>query len=129
MEYSLVKLIGKGSFGKVYRAVKIHSGSVVAIKIMDLDTEEDDITSVRQELLLLSKCDSPFITKYHESILVGSKLWIVMDYAAGGSIRSLLQSGVIPESAISNILRQVLNALVYLQKVGIIHRDIKGQPV
>jgi serine/threonine protein kinase len=50
-----------------------------------------------------------------------------MDYAGGGSIRSLLASGVIPEKPLQSIISQILQALVYLHtKVGIIHRDIKG---
>ncbi|KAJ1342079.1 hypothetical protein BSLG_003396 [Batrachochytrium salamandrivorans] len=121
--YALLDKIGKGSFGNVYKA----TGEVVAIKVLDLDTDEDEISDVRTEIALLSTCDSPNVTRYHGSILNGSKLWIIMDYAGGGSVRGLLKPGPIEERHIAVLAREVLSALVYLHRsVGIIHRDIKA---
>jgi serine/threonine-protein kinase 24/25/MST4 len=107
--------------------IRISSGQLVAIKVLDMDTDEDDIADVRKEIMILSKCDSPLITRYHKSLLVGTKLWIVMDYCGGGSVRHLLKSGVIPEQTIAAITNQVVLALIYLHKTArIIHRDIKA---
>ena len=67
---------------------------VVAIKVLNLDTEEEDVSDIQREIATLSQlknCDSQNITRYHGSFLNGTKLWIVMDYAAGGSIRSLVR--------------------------------------
>ncbi|TPX34537.1 hypothetical protein SmJEL517_g02893 [Synchytrium microbalum] len=103
------------------------TGEIVAIKMLDLDSDDDDISDVQKEITLLSTCESEHITRYHGSYLVGTRLWVIMDYAAGGSMRSLLKSGVIDEVKISVIAREVLLALVYLHKSpGIIHRDIKA---
>ncbi|KAH6582352.1 hypothetical protein BASA60_001957 [Batrachochytrium salamandrivorans] len=125
--YALLDKIGKGSFGNVYKGTKIATGEVVAIKVLDLDTDEDEISDVRTEIALLSTCDSPNVTRYHGSILNGSKLWIIMDYAGGGSVRGLLKPGPIEERHIAVLAREVLSALVYLHRsVGIIHRDIKA---
>ena len=77
-------------------AVRIHRGSnkVVAIKVLDLDNDEDDINDIRNEIQLLSglkDSETLNITRYQDSFLHGTKLWIIMDYAAGGSIRSLVR--------------------------------------
>lgn len=69
---------------------------MVAIKVLNLDTEEEDVSDIQREIATLSQlknCDSQNITRYHGSFLNGTKLWIVMDYAAGGSIRSLVREG------------------------------------
>ncbi|KAJ3320795.1 putative protein serine/threonine kinase [Boothiomyces sp. JEL0866] len=103
------------------------TGQIVAIKVVDMDNDEEDIATVRREIAILSTCDSPLVTRYHTSVLIGTKLWIVMDFAEGGSIRHLLKSGLIPENAIAVITQQTTLALVYLHKTaGIIHRDIKA---
>lgn len=126
-EFALKERIGKGSFGKVFKAIHRPTNQTVAIKVFNMDTQEDDIQDIRNEIAILSKCVSPWITRYHKSILVGTKLWVVMDYAAGGSVRQLLKAGPISEQSISVITNQVIHALVYLHKTArIIHRDIKA---
>ncbi|KAG0318474.1 hypothetical protein BGZ97_003708 [Linnemannia gamsii] len=124
------ELVGRGAYGAVYKGVENATGQVVAIKVLNLDTEEEDVSDIQREIATLSQlknCDSQNITRYHGSFLNGTKLWIVMDYAAGGSIRSLLLALTrIDEKCIAVIGREVLQALGYLHKHGIIHRDIKA---
>jgi serine/threonine-protein kinase 24/25/MST4 len=125
--YQKFEKLGKGSFGEVYHGVEIETGKDVAIKILDLDINDDDLNDISKEISILSNCDSMYITRYHGAFLCGSKLWIIMDYAGGGSLRSIIKSGVFNEAAIGVIMAQVLNALVYLHKsASIIHRDIKA---
>jgi serine/threonine-protein kinase 24/25/MST4 len=86
----------------------------------------DDFGEIQKEINVLSQCESKYITRYHTSFLVGTKLWIIMDYASGGSIRNILKKGPLQENYTSIITYQVILALVYLHKSGIIHRDIKA---
>ncbi|RKP00183.1 hypothetical protein CXG81DRAFT_6744, partial [Caulochytrium protostelioides] len=103
------------------------TGDVVAIKVLDLDTDDDEIMDIQKEITLLSNCESPYIIQYRGSYLQGTKLWVIMDYASGGSMRSVLKSGVIEERHIAVIASEVCQALHYLHKhAGIIHRDIKA---
>ncbi|KAF5098030.1 hypothetical protein D0Z00_002183 [Geotrichum galactomycetum] len=77
----------------------------------------------------LSQADVQNVTRYHTSFLQGSKLWIIMDYCSGGSISTLLKAGTIEEKYSAVIIREILVALIYIHKEGIIHRDIKAANV
>jgi len=66
------------------------TGKPVAIKVVNLDADHAGIDEIRREVSVLCHCDSAYIIKYHESLLVGSRLWIVMDYCGFGSLRQII---------------------------------------
>jgi serine/threonine-protein kinase 24/25/MST4 len=120
-------LIGRGSFGDVYKGFDKELHKEVAIKVIDLEEAEDDIEDIQKEISVLSQCRCPYITDYYGSYLHQTKLWIVMEYMAGGSVADLLQTGPpLDELSIACILRDLLHAVEYLHSEGKIHRDIKG---
>ena len=120
------QLIGKGSFGLVYKALSKKTGEVVAIKEIDLEESADEVIEIQKEIDMLRACESQYVVKYHGCALVNTKLWIVMEYMGGGSVRELIQDHRMPEAVIAIVLQQVIHALEFLHKGRKIHRDIKA---
>ncbi|KAK1395585.1 germinal center kinase 1 [Heracleum sosnowskyi] len=122
-----LELIGRGSFGDVYKGFDKELNKTVAIKVIDLEESEDEIEDIQKEIAVLSQCQSPYITEYYGSYLQQTKLWIIMEYMAGGSVADLIQPNhPLDEMSIACILRDLLHAVEYLHNEGKIHRDIKA---
>nr|GEV33159.1 protein kinase superfamily protein [Tanacetum cinerariifolium] len=122
-----LQLIGRGSFGDVYKVFDKEKNKEVAIKVIDLEEAEDEIEDIQKEIAVLQQCRSRYITEYYGSYLHQTKLWIIMEYMDGGSVADLIQPNQpLDELSIACILRDLLLAIEYLHNEGKIHRDIKA---
>lgn len=136
--YSLTELTGKGSFGRVYKAADLKTNQVVAVKIIDIeesDTLNPKLADTYSEFLkeinalkLLRENGARNINHVLDALPVGQSMWMVSEYCAGGSVATLMKPtapGGLQEKWIIPILREVAEAIFWVHKAGIIHRDIK----
>lgn len=108
-------------------SVDKRTGQAVAIKIIDIESAEDEVEDIIQEIAILSELQSPYVTKYYGSYAKGAELWIVMEFCSGGSCADLMKPGLIGEEYIAIIIRELLLGLDYLHSDKKLHRDVKGE--
>ncbi|RBR23613.1 uncharacterized protein FIESC28_03542 [Fusarium coffeatum] len=137
-QYRLSELIGKGSFGRVYKATSLTTNQLVAVKIIDIeesDTVNPKLADTYSDLLkeinalqLLSDSGAKNINHVIDALPVGQSMWMITEYCAGGSVATLMKPtspGGLQEKWIIPILREVAEAIYWVHGQGIIHRDIK----
>ncbi|KAG8718145.1 hypothetical protein FRC08_005856 [Ceratobasidium sp. 394] len=134
-QYKKLQCVGRGAYGSVHKGIFIPTGEVVALKIINLDGQDDDVEAIQKEVALLSSLrgsDNTNITRYHGCWLEGPHVWIVMDFAEGGSVRTLAKAAPnnsIEERYTAVIMREVIQALAFLHRNNVIHRDLKAANV
>lgn len=123
--YRLTERIGSGGMGDVYKAHNAALNRDAAVKILHQTAYVDRF---RNEAYIQASINHPNIARLYEYTEAEGKHCIVMEYAEGESLGTLLhRKGRLSSAETENILRQLVSALAYLHKKEIIHRDIKPQ--
>lgn len=127
VQYQLKQIIGKGSYGVVYKAVNKKTSQEVAIKEVNYQDDEE-LLDIMSEIDLLKNLNHVNIVKYHGFIQKQHNLYIILEYCSMGSLKSLLTKNRRPlnEREAQLYVKQTLCGLNYLHEQGVIHRDIKA---
>jgi|UniRef100_A0A2N9J040 carbon catabolite-derepressing protein kinase len=130
-KYQLGRLLGRGSFAKVYQAQSIADDTAVAVKIIDKSKTVDAAMEPRivREVLAMRKLhDHPNILKIHEVMATKTKIYLVVELAAGGELFSKIsRRGKLTEQAARRYFHQLVSALSFCHRNGVAHRDMKPQ--
>ncbi|MEO6719700.1 MAG: serine/threonine-protein kinase [Ferruginibacter sp.] len=121
--YRLAERIGSGGMGEVYKAYNSSLNRLAAVKILHQVNFADRF---KNEAYIQSSVNHPNIARLYEYAACGEKHCIVMEYVEGECLDALLnRKGKLSNEETEGIVRQIVSALVYLHKKGIMHRDIK----
>ncbi|XP_057198949.1 STE20-like serine/threonine-protein kinase isoform X2 [Triplophysa rosa] len=125
--WEIVGELGDGAFGKVYKAQNKQTGILAAAKVIDTKTEEE-LEDYMVEIDILASCDHHHIVKLLDAFYYESKLWILIEFCAGGAVDAVMLEleRSLTEPQIRVVCKQTLVALIYLHENKIIHRDLKA---
>jgi len=126
-EYSKEKLIGKGAYGEVYLVKHNITGAIRAMKIIDKNNEEEELTDeeILNEINILKKIDHPNIVKLFEFYSNKSKYYLILEFCEGGNLNQFLNENKLSEFHVIYIMFQILSAMNYCHNMNILHRDLK----
>ena len=127
--YELGRLLGQGTFAKVYYARNLKTGQSVAIKVIDKEKIvkvglEDQI---KREISIMKMVRHPNVLQLYEVMATKSKIYHVMEYAKGGELFKKVAKGKLNEEVAWKYFRQLIDAVDFCHSRGVYHRDLKPE--
>ena len=124
-------MIGQGAFGRVYLALNLDTGELMAVKQLDTScVSSRERCALEHEVSLMRDLRHPNIVRYLGVDSSDAALAIFLEYVSGGSLRSLLDRfGKLEQAVVRLYSRQILFGLEYLHGHNIAHRDVKAANV
>ncbi|XP_062818215.1 ribosomal protein S6 kinase alpha-1 isoform X3 [Anolis carolinensis] len=132
--FELLKVLGQGSFGKVFLVRKItppDNGQLYAMKVLKKATlKVRDRVRTKMERDILVEVNHPFIVKLHYAFQTEGKLYLILDFLRGGDLFMRLSKEVMfTEEDVKFYLAELALGLGHLHRLGIVYRDLKPENI
>eukprot|EP00347_Sterkiella_histriomuscorum_P007156 403350050 len=131
-DFRILKVIGRGSFGKVYLVQKTDTLKFYAMKTLkkEITQSQPQFQSTKAERQIMEKINHPFIVKLHYAFQTPKKLYFVMDFLNGGELfHHIKTEGRFSEARTQFYTAEIFLALECLHQNDIIYRDLKPENV
>jgi len=126
-------LLGRGGMGAVYRATDTVTGELVAVKALDPGVVAHDPELLERSIRegeALRQLSHPNIVRTIAAVQEQERHCLVMEYAVGGSLRSVLKrEGRLPATRAAETALDLADALTHAHRLGILHRDPRPDDV
>ncbi len=132
IDFQIKKVIGRGSFGKVFLVQKKDTGEAYAMKSLrkDVIIDYDQVESTKLEKDILLQADHPFLVGMHYVFQTEQKIFFVMRFVRGGELFMHLRNTTrFPEETAKFYTAQVIQAIGHLHGKKIIYRDLKPENI
>ncbi|MDB4987573.1 MAG: Serine/threonine-protein kinase PknB [Myxococcaceae bacterium] len=132
-KYRLVRELGHGGMGTVFKAENIAIGKVVALKLLHRNLTDDLIAMQRFERearATVSIAHPNIVDVMDMGQEPNGSPFLVMEYVRGRSLKSVLRAeGPFPTKRVARIIGQILGALAAAHRRGVVHRDLKPENI
>ncbi|XP_009151037.1 CBL-interacting serine/threonine-protein kinase 25 [Brassica rapa] len=129
-KYEIGRLLGKGTFAKVYHAKHITTGESVAIKIINKDhvmKRNGMMDQIKREISIMKLVRHPNIVELKEVMATKTKIFFVMEFVRGGELFAKVVKGKLKEDAARRYFQQLISAVDFCHSRGVSHRDLKPE--
>ncbi|KAG9157532.1 hypothetical protein Leryth_010351 [Lithospermum erythrorhizon] len=130
-KYEVGKILGHGTFAKVYLARNVKTNENVAIKVIDKEKilKVGLIAHIKREISILRRVRHPNIVQLFEVMATKSKIFFVMEYVKGGELFSKVAKGRLKEEVARKYFQQLISAVSFCHARGVYHRDLKPENI
>lgn len=128
-KYEMGRLLGKGTFAKVYYGKHIVTGECVAIKVINKDQvkKEGMMEQIKREISVTKLVRHPHIVELKEVMATKTKIFFVMEYVKGGELFTKVAKGRLKEDVARKYFQQLISAIDFCHSRGVSHRDLKPE--
>ncbi|KEG03829.1 rac-beta serine/threonine protein kinase, putative [Plasmodium vinckei vinckei] len=130
--FNFLKVIGKGSYGKVLLVKHLRTNKLYAMKILRKENiiSQNQLEHTKVEKSILKSVSHPFIVKMYYTFQTSKKLYFILEYCPGGELFfHLSKLNKFTEEIARFYVSEIIIALQYLHKLSIIYRDLKPENV
>ncbi|GAA0145029.1 hypothetical protein LIER_05318 [Lithospermum erythrorhizon] len=128
-KYELGRLLGHGSFAKVYHARHLVTGKSVAMKIVGKEKviQVGMMEQIKREISVMKMVKHQNIVNLHEVMASKTKIYFAMDLVRGGELFGKIAKGRLKEDVARNYFQQLISAIDFCHSRGVYHRDLKPE--
>uniref|UniRef100_A0A5B7A897 non-specific serine/threonine protein kinase n=1 Tax=Davidia involucrata TaxID=16924 RepID=A0A5B7A897_DAVIN len=127
--YELGRLLGQGTFAKVYYARNLKTGQSVAVKIIDKEKIMNFglIDQIKREISVMRLVRHPNVVELYEVMASKTKIYFAIEYVKGGELFNKVAKGKLKEDSARKYFQQLIAAVDFCHSRGVYHRDLKPE--
>lgn len=129
-KYGLGRLLGQGTFAKVYYGKNLITGEGVAIKLISKEQavkREGLMEQIKREISVMRVVRHPNVVELKEVMATKGKIFVVMEYVKGGELFTKVAKGKLKEDLARKYFQQLISAIDFCHSRGVSHRDLKPE--
>lgn len=128
-KYEKGRLLGKGTFARVYYGKHVVTGESVAIKVISKDQvkKEGMMEQIKREISVMRLVRHPNIVEFKEVMATKTKIFFIMEYVRGGELFAKVARGKLKEDLARKYFQQLISAVDFCHSRGVSHRDLKPE--
>ncbi|KAJ4899074.1 CBL-interacting serine/threonine-protein kinase 6 [Raphanus sativus] len=127
--YELGRLLGHGTFAKVYHARNVTTGKSVALKVVAKEKvlKAGMVEQIKREISVMKMVKHPNIVELHEVMASKTKIYFAMELVRGGELFAKVARGRLREEEARVYFKQLISAVDFCHSRGVYHRDLKPE--